>query len=139
MLENIKNAYLERITKQRVNRFYLEMGINPKDLENLTMHEILEKVEYAMKNLIGWREEYFKTLDTVATLNGEIAHLNGKFKDLDRQIDALKCENTKLKIKNDFLTHECKTFQLANNKRTIDEIRERKENSKENVVSHERG
>jgi hypothetical protein len=136
MLEGIRNRYLESVVKQRVNRFYIEMGINPKDLEKLTMREILEKVEYAMKNLIGWREEYYKTLDTIATQNGEIAHVNATFKELEKKFDALKTENIKLRMKNDFLTQECKTFQIANNRRILDNA---KEKSKENVVSYERG
>lgn len=134
MLEKFKSYYLKKKVKQEVDLFYIALGINPKELENLTMQEILKKVEYAMQNLVGWREEYYKTLDTMSNLNGEIAHLKAKFKDYEQQIDVLKGENTKLKIRNDFLTQECKTYQIINGKMMLKELRQNK-----NVVSYERG
>ena len=134
MLREIKNYYLKRKVKQEVELFYIQMGINPKDLENMTMQQILEKVEYTMKNLAGYRDEYFRNLDSIAVLNGEIAHLNAEFKELCKQMDELFGENNKLKMKNQFLTEQCKTYQLANSKMALDRMKE-----KSNVVSYERG
>lgn len=129
MLREIKNYYLKRKVKQEVELFYIQMGINPKDLENMTMAEILEKVEYTMKNLAGYRDEYYRNLDCIAVLNGEIAHLNAEYKEVCKKMDELFGENNKLKMKNQFLTQQCKTYQLANNKRIV-------ENRRSNVVSY---
>lgn len=125
MLKNIKNYYLKKKVKQEVELFYIQMGINPKDLENMTMQEILERVNYVMENMSEYRERYFDSLDKIAELNGEINNINKMFKECERKLAALEIDNTKLKIKNEFLQDKNNSISKAN--------------VRNNVVSYERG